>query len=68
MVGTDRGEVEAKLRGGELVCPCCSQPLMPWGYARGRALRGDGGRSGRLRPRRARCGSCLVTHVLRPVS
>jgi len=37
-----------------------------WGWARPRTLRGAAGRA-RLRPRRARCRGCLVTHVLLPV-
>ena len=63
MVGTDSGEVERRLRAGELSCPCGGD-LAPWGYARERMVRGVGG----LRPRRARCGRCLVTHVLLAVS
>jgi len=38
--------------------------LAPWGWARRRGVRGVGS----LRPRRARCGECLVTHVLLPVT
>ncbi len=63
MVGTDVVEVERRLRAGELVCPCGGD-LVPWGYARERDVRGVG----MLRPRRARCGRCLVTHVLLTVS
>jgi hypothetical protein len=63
MVGTDVLEVERRLRAGELVCPCGGD-LVPWGYARERDVRGVG----MLRPRRARCGRCLVTHVLLTVS
>ncbi len=63
MVGSDAVEVERRLRGGELVCPC-GGGLAPWGHARARRVRGVG----ELRPRRARCGSCLVTHVLLAVS
>jgi hypothetical protein len=63
MVGTDVVEVERRLRAGELACPC-GGGLMPWGHARQRSVRGVGD----LRPRRARCGSCLVTHVLLAVS
>jgi hypothetical protein len=36
-----------------------------WGYARTRQIEGL---SDPLRPRRARCRSCLVTHVLLPVT
>lgn len=63
MVGSDVVEVERRLRAGELFCPC-GGGLAPWGHARQRSVRG----AGDLRPRRARCGSCLVTHVLLAVS
>jgi Homeodomain-like domain len=59
MVGSDVVEVDRRLRVGELVCPC-GGGLAPWGHARRRSVRGVGD----LRPRRARCRSCLVTHVL----
>ena len=63
MVGTDPVEVDRGLREGELCCPC-GGGLSPWGRARQRVVRGVGV----LRPRRVRCGSCLVTHVLLAVS
>lgn len=63
MVGTDPVEVDQRLLAGELACPC-GGGLSPWGHARQRVVRGVGV----LRPRRARCGSCLVTHVLLAVS
>lgn len=63
MVGSDVVEVERRLRAGELCCPC-GGGLVPWGHARQRSVRGVGD----LRPRRARCGACLVTHVLLAVS
>jgi hypothetical protein len=63
MVGTDLVEVDRRLRAGELVCPC-GGGLSPWGRARQRAVYG----LGVLRPRRARCTSCHVTHVLLAVS
>jgi hypothetical protein len=59
MVGTDLVEVERRLAAGELVCPC-GGGLSRWGYARARTVRGVG----LVRPRRARCRHCLVTHVL----
>ena len=37
----------------------------PWGWARPRGVHGIGEA---LRPRRARCAGCLVTHVLLPVT
>lgn len=63
MVGADLVEVDRRLRAGELACPCGGD-LAPWGHARRRTVRG----AGELRPRRARCGSCLVTHVLLTVA
>jgi hypothetical protein len=52
------------LMTGELDCPGCEGVLAPWGWARPRRVRGVGS----LRPRRARCLGCLVTHVLLPVT
>lgn len=68
-VGVDRAAVEAVLVGGELGCPVlgCAGRLAPWGWARGRVVRGEAGAAG-LRPRRARCGECRRTHVLLPAS
>ena len=63
MVGTDSAEVDRRLRAGELSCPC-GGGLSPWGHARARLMRGVGV----LRPRRARCLACRVTHVLLAVS
>jgi hypothetical protein len=50
---------------GRVVCPGCRGALGPWGRAR---PRGVFGLAGVLRPRRARCRGCLVTHVLLPVT
>jgi hypothetical protein len=63
MVGIGVIEVERRLRAGELCCPC-GGGLAPWGHARRRSVRGVGD----LRPRRARCSGCSVTHVLLAVS
>lgn len=63
MVGGDAVEVERRLCAGELACPCGGE-LSPWGHARPRSVQGVG----LLRPRRARCGGCRVTHVLLAVS
>lgn len=63
-VEADQVRVESRLTGGQLVCPDCSAVLAPWGWARLRGVRGVGS----LRPRRARCAGCLVTHVLLPVT
>jgi Homeodomain-like domain len=61
-VGADQVAVERGLREGTLGCPC-GGVLAPWGWARPRLLR-DLGSSLRMRPRRSRCRSCAVTHVL----
>src|SRR6266511_4190488 len=70
MVGTDPDRVELALAAGELACPRpgCGGVLGPWGWARGRWLRGRGGVWQRLRPRRGRCRErpCRATHVLLP--
>ncbi len=67
MVDNDAGVVENDLAGGLLACPACDGGrLGPWGWARARVLR-RGGVEERWRPRRSRCGSCGVTHVLLPV-
>lgn len=63
-VEADQVRVESQLTSGELDCPGCRGVLAPWGFARPRGVRGVGP----LRPRRARCGGCLVTHVLLPVT
>jgi hypothetical protein len=60
--------VERRLAAGEIGCPGCGGVLAPWGWARERVLRGPGCGRVRLRPRRARCRGCGVTHVLLPVS
>lgn len=65
-VGVNAAEVEGQLAGGELECPWCGGVLARWGWARWRVLRGVRGPV-RLRPRRARCAECGVTHVLLPV-
>jgi hypothetical protein len=65
-VGANAVEVEGRLAGGELACPCCEGVLARWGWARSRVLRGGRGPV-EVRPRRARCGGCGVSHVLLPV-
>ena len=65
-VGANPVEVETGLVSGALVCPACGGSLSPWGWARARSLRGLTG-SVVVRPRRTRCSSCRVSHVLLPV-
>ena len=67
-VGKDSREVERKLRTGRLACPLCGGRLAPWSHARTRIVFGEGRLRWRLRPRRARCAGCGVTHVLLPAS
>ena len=58
--------VESRLSAGEIACPCCPAGVLGgWGHARARVIAGAGER---IHPRRARCRSCRVTHVLLPVS
>ena len=55
--------LERKLAAGELSCPGCGACLVPWGFARRRVIRTLGG-SRTIVPRRARCSSCKMTHVV----
>lgn len=66
MVCAEEARVEADLRGGRLGCPVCAGELGLWGHATSRPVRGPGGRLTWLRPRRAICRACRVTHVLLP--
>ncbi len=64
-VSADPSSVESRLLAGEISCPGCGVGVLAgWGFARSRSIVGA---VGRLRPRRARCRGCLVTHVLLPV-
>lgn len=58
--------VEAELVAGRLSCPGCAGRLGGWGYASSRQVRVPAGWCW-VRPRRARCSGCGVTHVLLPV-
>jgi len=51
--------------GGAARLPRLPRCLRPWGWARARSIYGL---AGVLRPRRARCPACLITHVLLPVT
>jgi hypothetical protein len=65
-VEVDPVRVESRLASGGIECPTCRDGVLGgWGYAR---LRQVEGLSDPVRPRRARCRSCLVTHVLLPVT
>ena len=65
-VEADPVHVESRLAAGTIGCPACGDGVLGgWGYARARRIVGLGDR---LRPRRARCRACAVTHVLLPVA
>src|SRR5258705_8508234 len=64
-VEVDPVRVESRLAAGEIGCPRCGGVLGGWGHARARQV---GGLAGPVRPRRARCRGCAVTHVLLPVT
>lgn len=64
-VEADQNRVESRLAAGQIDCPSCPRALRRWGWARPRGVRGL---AGLLRPRRARCPGCLITHVLLPVT
>jgi hypothetical protein len=66
IVVLDEAQAQADLGGLALGCPGCSGQLRRWGFARTRSLRCSGGGRVSLRPRRVRCTSCRVTHVLLP--
>ena len=65
-VEVDPGRVESRLAAGEVSCPSCPDGVLAgWGFARSRPV---AGLVEPVRPRRSRCRSCLVTHVLLPVT
>ena len=65
-VEVDPVHVESRLAAGGIGCPTCGVGVLGgWGYARARRIEGLGDP---LRPRRARCRACTVTHVLLPVT
>lgn len=65
-VGLSSASVESDLASGLVRCPVggCGDLVGPWGWARGRVVRG----AGWLRPRRGRCRGCGRTQVLLPAS
>lgn len=65
-VEADVVHVESRLSSGGIGCPTCRGGVLSgWGYARARQIEGL---RGLVRPRRARCRACAVTHVLLPVT
>jgi len=52
------------LARGKLACPACGQVMRPWGHARERTVRDLGGTQVTVRPDRALCRGCAVSHVL----
>ncbi|VBA54439.1 hypothetical protein LAUMK142_04658 [Mycobacterium pseudokansasii] len=65
-VEADPVRVESRLAVGGIGCPTCRDGVLgKCGYARVRQIDGIGDP---LRPRRGRCRSCAVTHVLLPVT
>ena len=66
MVCAEQALVEAELVGGRFACPSCRGTLGAWGHARERVIRCGRGGLVSLRPRRAKCRACAVTHVLLP--
>src|SRR5258708_39615308 len=64
MVEADPVHVESRIAAGEIGCTTCGVGVLGgWGFARARQIEGL---SDLLRPRRARCRACRVTHVLLP--
>ena len=66
IVVLDEARAQVDVTGSTLRCPGCAGRLRRWGFARSRSLRAPGGGRVWLRPRRVRCTSCAVTHVLLP--
>ncbi len=61
------GAAEASLAAGSLTCPSCGTGrLARWGHGREREVTLLGGKRVTVRPRRARCTACDVTHLIVP--
>jgi hypothetical protein len=60
----DTAAARIALTRRKLGCPGCGQPLRPWGRARERTVRDLGGALVTVRPDRASCPGCDVTHVV----
>jgi len=65
-VGSNQAVVEELLGNGLLSCPGCGGRLGGWGHASRRPVFAAGRVPVAVRPRRARCAGCGVTHVLLP--
>jgi hypothetical protein len=65
-VGNNMAVVEELLGNGLLSCPGCGGRLRGWGHAVRRPVFRAGRIPVAVRPRRARCAVCGVTHVLLP--
>ena len=65
-VGNNAAGVEELLGNGLLLCPGCGGRLGGWGHAVRRPVFMAGRVAVAVRPRRARCAACGVTHVLLP--
>jgi transposase-like protein len=60
----DTAAARCALARRKLRCPDCGQAVRPWGRARERTVRELGGSLLTVRPDRARCTGCDVTHVV----
>ena len=60
----DTAAARIALARRKLGCPDCGQPLRPWGHARERTVRDLDGALVTVRPDRAFCTGCGVTHVV----
>ena len=65
-VGNNQAVVEELVGNGLLSCPGCGGRLGGWGHAARRLVFRAGRIPVAVRPRRARCAWCGVTHVLLP--
>jgi hypothetical protein len=69
MIGiADPGQAEIALAAGALACPECTNPLHPWGTRPHPHVHVHGHTTLVVRPRRTRCRTCRVTHVLLPAA
>ncbi len=60
----DTAAARIALARRKLGCPDCGQPLRPWGHARERTVRDLDGALVRVRPDRAFCTGCDVSHFV----